>query len=349
MTSLDTLFINSETLDYTLPEDLIAQEPLPQRDKARLLVYDRTSKEISHRQFSDLLDTLKPHDALVLNKTKVLRAKFYGQKTTGGHVEVVFISPTEKPNLWRALVRPALRPGTVILLGNGLRTHLVEKNAIGENLLACEGWDPANLMDSEGSVPLPPYIKRNREDSRHGDDAESYQTVYASVPGSIAAPTAGLHFTPELLQRILDSGVSVYEVVLHVGWGTFRPIAKSVSEHTMLPENYEISEDVYRGLIKTREEGGRIFSVGTTTTRVLESLTVSGDRPVLKGETTLFIKPGFQFHWISGLITNLHVPRSTPMALTAAFSGLDNLSRCYQEAIRENYRFFSYGDAMLIL
>lgn len=341
--------IQFDTLDFDLPSERIAQEPLKERDAARLMVFHRQTNQISHCLFKDIETFLEPTDDLVINKAKVNRAKFVGRKKTGGRVEVIVVSPTSDPSLWRALVRPLLPIGTAFTLGAGLNVVLVERTAIGENIIRCDGGDPAILMNSEGKIPLPPYIKRSAVDPRDVTDAEDYQTVYASEPGSLAAPTAGLHFTPALLDKIRQKGVRVHEILLHVGWGTFRPIAKRLDDHEMLPERYEVSRETYDALQAARRRHRRIISVGTTSTRVLESLSINESEVQLKGETNLFIKPGRSFQWLSGLVTNFHVPRSTPLALTAAFAGPDNLSRCYEEAIRSNYRFFSYGDAMLIL
>ncbi|OVE77473.1 tRNA preQ1(34) S-adenosylmethionine ribosyltransferase-isomerase QueA [bacterium F11] len=341
--------MDPDTLDFELPENLIAQEPLPKRDHARLMVLDRVSGSLQHKKFFDLKNYLKKDDVVVINKARVNRAKFIGKKLTGGHVEIVLIAPEGDPLTWRSLVRPMLKPGTVFKLTNGVGVRLIGRNKEGENILVFDGGNPRDLMASMGAMPLPPYIKRKSDDPRRKKDFDDYQTVYGEVDGSLAAPTAGLHFTPELLADIKSMGVTIVEVILHVGWGTFRPIRESVENHHMLPEQYEISTENIGCLMESKKRNRRIISVGTTSTRVLESLEQFRPEGPIKGETNLFIKPGFSYKWITGLITNFHVPRSTPIALTAAFSGLSHLEKAYEEAIGQQYRFFSYGDAMLII
>ncbi len=341
--------IDPATLDFELPEELIAQAPNPRRDQARLLVADRRSGRIFHRTFSEIGDFIEKGAVLVLNKARVNPAKVMGRKETGGRVEVIFIAPAEA-GLWRALVRPFLRDGTVFTIGPDTRMKLESRTPNGECVLRWEkGAKPEELMAKEGKIPLPPYIKRLDKDPRDSADHSDYQTVYASVPGSIAAPTAGLHFSKELLGRIKRDGRKILEVLLHVGWGTFRPISGPLHDHEMLPESYEVSPGVCEKMERARREGRRIVAVGTTSTRVLESLPEDPSPSDLRGATNLFITPGHVFKRVSGLITNFHVPRSTPLALTAAFLGIELLERAYQDAIKKGYRFFSYVDAMLVL
>lgn len=337
--------IDPITLDFDLPEDLIAQHPTEKRDDARLMVITRPKGEIQHKKFSDLSAYLKKGDVLVLNKAKVNKAQLIGKKPTGGKVTLILISQEAETPIWKALIRPQLKDGTKIEFEPGVSAYVLGQYADGEYRIEIKGMDADDLMQKKGAMPLPPYIKRSFADSL---DEKDYQTVYASVPGSVAAPTAGLHFTPEQLRKIKHDGIEVLEVLLHVGWGTFKPIAQSVDAHQMLPESYEVSAEVIAALKKAKQEGRRIVGVGTTVTRTLESLPRDVSEQTQTGESRLFIKPGFKFQWIDALITNFHVPRSTPVSLTSAFLGLPQLEKAYDEAIREKYRFFSYGDAMFI-
>ncbi len=343
------LEINPQTCDYDLPLELIAQTPLSERTQARLMVLDRKSQTIRHHLFFELKNFLKAGDVLVLNEARVSRFKVVGKKKTGGRVEVIFISPTEDSQIWKALVRPLMKEGSEFLMGKNRTLTLKGRTKEGENLLALKGghWD--ELIKEQGTLPLPPYIKRKDSDPLHELDQVQYQTVYASREGSLAAPTAGLHFSESLLTDLKNKGVQILKVLLHVGWGTFKPISQGLDQHDMLPERFEVRKETIQELIKSRDEGKRLIAVGTTATRVLESLTGLSGQEDLKQETRLFIKPGFKFNWVKGLITNFHVPRSTPISLAAAFAGLDFLEKAYQEAVQEKYRFYSYGDAMLVL
>lgn len=339
--------IDPDTLDFALPPELIAQEALAQRDKARLLVLNRSTGTITHGIFSDILDVLIPGDVLVLNRARVDRSKVYGRKITGGRVEVIFIEPTENPDQWKALIRPQLKKGTIVQFADGISATLVDRTEIGENILECSR--ARQLMEAHGVIPLPPYIERKEGDIRTKQDEADYQTVYSSAPGSIAAPTAGLHFTAGLLDQLRKKGILVKEILLNVGWGTFRPISGNLETHRMLEERFDVSALVFKDLIKAKKENRRIIAVGTTVTRALETLALDEPGPYYRGATSIFIKPGYPFKWLSGLITNFHVPRSTPIALTAAFAGLDKIEKAYQDAIEMKYRFFSYGDAMMII
>lgn len=342
------LHIDPATLDYPLPENLIAQEPLEQRDAAKLLVLDRSDGRIEHKRFTDLLYYLAPGDVVVLNTAKVDRSRVFAKKKSGGRVELLFLGKTNTPGVWRTLLRPSVKVGTEIVVGEGGAAVVVGRSPEGELLVEC-AFDPLEVLEESGALPLPPYIKRKAGDVRSLKDAEYYQTVYASAPGSVAAPTAGLHFTADMLSQLKRHGTILVEIVLHVGWGTFRPIAESIKSHVMLEEKFEISAPAMREIVSARADRRRIVAVGTTATRALESLPDDQKPEAFAGGTQLFIRPGFSFRWVGGLVTNLHVPRSTPIALTAAFAGLANIEQCYDAAIRENYRFFSYGDAMLIL
>jgi len=348
MTEKNMLKIDPHTLEFVLPEELIAQEPLEKRDDARMAVIHRDTGKIEHRHFSDLAEYLHSGDLLVLNKARVSPARLFGKKSTGGKLEVLFLSASTTEGHWRALVRPPMKDGTAFTLDGGFKGHIAGRTPDGEHLVKCD-FNPHDAMKAAGRIPLPPYIKRGMSDLRAAHDAEYYQTVYASVPGSVAAPTAGLHFTLEQLGALQKKGVRVAEIVLHVGWGTFRPIGDDVESHRMLGERYEVSPEAMKAIREAKQEDRRIVAVGTTATRTLESLPDDLPEAGASGETSLFIRPGHFFKLVGALITNLHVPRSTPVSLTAAFAGLDNLERAYDEAVREKYRFYSFGDAMLVI
>jgi S-adenosylmethionine:tRNA ribosyltransferase-isomerase len=345
--------VQVSSFDYHLPPELIAQYPAPERQAARLLVLQRASGGIAHRQFSDLPEYLMPGDLLVLNETRVFPARLYGRRAdTGGKLEVVLLHERQ-PGVWEALVQPGRRalPGVSILFGEGsLQAEVVDRTAAGGRLLRFTPGDHASFWEQVhalGETPLPPYIKRRVEQA----DAERYQTVYARVTGSVAAPTAGLHFTQSLLDWIREQGVQTAFVLLHVGLGTFRPVrVEDVEAHPMHEEFYRIGEAGAALINETRRRGGRIVAVGTTTARLLESA-AGEDGGVLAGEgwTRLFIYPGYRFKIIDALVTNFHLPRSTLLMLVSAFAGQDLVLHAYQEAVASRYRFFSYGDAMLII
>lgn len=344
-----TFRIDPGTLHFDLPDDLIAQEPTVQRDQARLIVLNRKSGEIAHRIFADIIDYLQPGDVLVINRARVSKSKVEAKKVTGGRVEIVFLEKTDLPQTWKALVRPLLKEGTEILFESGARAVQAGRADEGENLLQFTMSSAEEVMNTEGRVPLPPYIKRTPSDPRKNSDEEYYQTVYASEPGSVAAPTAGLHFSEELLAKIKSKGVIIVPLLLNVGWGTFRPIVSDVASHRMLPETYLMPSATFQEIENAKREKRRVITVGTTSTRVVESVPEKATSEQLQGATNLFITPGFSFRWIDGLVTNLHVPKSTPVSLTAAFVGLPLLEKAYAQAIENRYRFFSYGDAMLVL
>jgi S-adenosylmethionine:tRNA ribosyltransferase-isomerase len=341
------------SFDYDLPPELIAQYPAPERQEARLLVLRRATGEIRHGLFPDLLEYLSAGDLLVLNETRVFPARLYGRRAdTGGKLEVVLLHERQ-PGAWEALVQPGRRalPGVSILFGDGsLQADVVERTAEGGRLLRFTPGDPGLLWEQVyalGETPLPPYIRRRPEQA----DIERYQTVYARVTGSVAAPTAGLHFTQSLLDRIREQGVRTAFVLLHVGIGTFRPVrVENVEAHPMHEEYYRLGEAEAALINETRNRGGRIIAVGTTTVRVLESA-AAADGSVSAGEgwTRLFIYPGYRFKVIDGLVTNFHLPRSTLLILVSALAGLDPVLCAHQEAVARRYRFFSYGDAMLII
>lgn len=337
--------------DYQLPPELVAQEPAAQRDGSRLLVLDRASGARSHRVFADIVEYFHPGDCLVINRTRVVPVRLFGKKETGGKAEVLFLSihPREDGS-YAALIKPFLLPGKKILLPDGLSAEILGKTEKGETLLRLSGGDLVDILSRHGFMPLPPYIKR-KDAGKATADRERYQTVYAKDNGSIAAPTAGLHFTDPLLARLREQGVAVAEVVLHVGWGTFKPVvADNIDEHTMLPEHYTIDAAAAAAVNAAREAGKRVFAVGTTSVRSIESAaSADGRLSPSSGETSLFIRPGYRFKVVDALVTNFHLPHSTPLFMACAFAGRTTILDAYGEAIERRYRFFSYGDAMLIL
>ena len=334
---------------YHLPETLIAQTPIEPRDHSRMLVYDRATQSIAHKHFYDLPQYLRAGDVLVLNETKVIPARLLGEKErTGVPVEVLLLK-RESADVWEALVRPGRRllPGTFCSFGNGLlRAEILETLPSGGRRIRFhyKGVFEA-LLDELGQMPLPPYIHE------HLADQTRYQTVYAKAEGSAAAPTAGLHFTPALLDTIRGMGVTVAPVLLHVGLGTFRPVkAENLSEHVMHVEHYELSGESAAAINRARAEGHRCVCVGTTSVRTLE--TVADENGALRaqsGDTGIFITPGYRYHAVDALITNFHLPESTLLMLVSAFMGREEALRAYDEAVAQQYRFFSFGDCMLIL
>ena len=343
-----TDYTKRSTYNYYLPEELIAQYPANPRDSARLLVYDKKTKKIEHKIFRDVLDYLGPNDVLVLNNSKVLPARLYGTKEgTGANVEVLL---NKRVNLtdWEVIAKPAkrIKEDTIITFGDKLKMKLIKRLTDGV-LLVKFIFDGRfeQILDEIGSMPLPPYITKKLENKN------DYQTVYCKQEGSSAAPTAGLHWTDELLQRVKDKGVEVYEVLLHVGLGTFRPVKEDdILNHEMHSEYYEVSEGVAKSLNKAKKEGKRIIACGTTTVRVLESVANdNGEIIAGSGDTKIFIYPPYKFKFVDGLITNFHLPESTLLMLVSALEGLDDIKNIYAVAVKEKYRFFSFGDAMLLL
>ena len=333
---------------FDLPEELIAQDPLEDRSSSRLMLLDKNTGEISHRIFHDIKNYLKPGDCLVINDTKVIPARLLGQKEgTGAHIEILLLKRKED-DVWETLVKPGkkCRPGARILFGDGeLKAEILEILPDGNRHVKFyyEGIFE-EVLDRLGQMPLPPYITHQLKDK------DRYQTVYARYEGSAAAPTAGLHFTRELLEQIEQMGVNIARVTLHVGLGTFRPVkVDNVLEHHMHSEAYQVTEEAADLINRTKKEGGRIISVGTTSTRTLESV-ASDDGQVHagSGDTEIFIYPGYQFKVIDGLITNFHLPESTLLMLVSALAGRDHILHAYSEAVKERYRFFSFGDAMFI-
>lgn len=332
---------------YDLPEELIAQTPLQQRDSSRLMVLDRCTGEVTHKHFYDILDYIEPGDCLVLNDSRVLPARLLGHRPTGGAVELLLLRDLGSRK-WECLAKPGKKcmPGQEIIFGNGqLTATVVQVNEDGNRIVEFhyEGIF-LEVLEQLGKMPLPPYIKAELQDQ------ERYQTVYSRQIGSAAAPTAGLHFTNELLDRLRNKGVKTGFVTLHVGLGTFRPVkAENVLEHHMHAELCMISKETADLLNETRRNGGRIICVGTTSCRTLESLVNKDGSFEAKSKwTEIFIYPGYTFKAMDGLITNFHLPESTLVMLVSAFAGREHVLSAYQEAVREKYRFFSFGDAMFI-
>lgn len=335
--------------DFHLPERLIAQTPLPDRTASRLLALNRRTGEVEHRTFPDIIEYLKPGDLLVLNDTRVIPARLFGVKPdTGGHVEVLLLKQ-EQDDIWEVLAKPAkrLKKGATVRFGDELTGTVIEEREMGARLLRFEYAGIFNeILDRLGEMPLPPYIKEQL------NDRERYQTVYAQHEGSAAAPTAGLHFTNNILEQIRARGVRIAMITLHVGLGTFRPMsADVVEEHVMHAEYYEMSEQTAALINETRSSVGRIIAVGTTSCRTLETVAGRyGAEPVAacSGWTDIFIYPGYEFRLVDSLLTNFHLPKSTLVMLVSAFAGRDHIMAAYREAIEQDYRFFSFGDAMFI-
>ncbi len=353
--------LNLADYDYTLPSELIAQHPLKDRSAARLLVVDRDSQSVTHRSIGDLPQIMKPQDVLVTNNTKVVNARLFGVRTeTGGQWEGLFLEAcAEGAWLMMSKTRGTIRPGEVIRLSAGVATDNLSadvnislqfqeklEGGIWRVVPDCDvHW--TEVLESRGDVPIPPYIRGGRtEDS----DQSNYQTVFAEKPGAVAAPTAGLHFTDELNDEIAEQGIQMCSVTLHVGLGTFRPIStQQIEDHVMHSERGEISDAVAQKLQATKDLGGRVVCIGTTAVRVLETAVVGNGFEAWSGSTDLFIKPPYQFKAVDALLTNFHLPKSTLLILVRQFGGDELMRRAYQEAIDREYRFFSYGDAMLIL
>ena len=334
--------------DYYLPEELIAQDPLEDRSSSRLMVLDKKTGELQHKIFKDILDYLKPGDCLVLNNTKVIPARLFGVKEgTLAKIEILLLKRREN-DIWETLVKPGkkAKPGTKIIFGEGLLVGEVLDVVEEGNRLIQFTYDGIfeEILDQLGQMPLPPYITHTLQDKNR------YQTVYAKYDGSAAAPTAGLHFTKELLEKVKEKGVDIAEVTLHVGLGTFRPVkVENVLEHHMHSEFYMVSAEAAEKINATKDRGGRVIAVGTTSTRTLESAADENGRlRECSGWTEIFIYPGYTFKAIDCLITNFHLPQSTLVMLVSALAGRENVLSAYEEAVNEKYRFFSFGDAMFI-
>ena len=333
--------------DYELPEELIAQTPMEKRDESRLMVLDRKEQTIEHKHFKDVIDYLEPGDVLVRNNTKVIPARLYGKKETGAKVEFLLLNNMEK-DIWECIVRPGnkLHVGAKVIFGDGiLKAEVLDTMPGGTRKVKFHYEGIFNeILDKIGLMPLPPYIHESLKEK------DRYQTVYAKYEGSAAAPTAGLHFTPELLKKIEEKGIDIANVTLHVGIGTFRPVKEdTVEAHQMHSEHFYIKEEDCEKINKAKKSGHRVIAIGTTSCRVLE--TIADDNGYVKpteGDTQIFIYPGYKFRCLDALITNFHLPQSTLVMLVSALAGKDYIMKAYKEAVEQKYRFFSFGDAMLI-
>ena len=349
--------------DYELPRELIAARPTKRRDSSRLLLVDRACKTLKDSSFQHITSVFSSGDAVVINDSRVFPARLLGRKSTGASAEILLVRPIDEisgevypdafasnqsPWLWIAMVRPGgkLKPGHTVEVGDGPSVEILEMVSDGTRVVRLIGdGNPWALIDQFGHTPLPPYIDRPDDDS----DRERYQTVYARHLGSVASPTAGLHFTPELLAKLDERGVQIIPITLHVGFGTFRPVSVDrVGEHRMPPEAYRLSVRAAEQLNKTRAAGKRVWAVGTTSCRVLETAAISGEFESGEGWTDLFLHPPHEFRGVDGLLTNFHLPRSSLLLLVSAFAGRNFVLEAYAHAIAERYRFYSYGDAMVI-
>ena len=333
--------------NYNLPEELIAQIPIKKRDESRLMVLETKKQTIEHKIFKDIIDYLEPGDCLVRNNTKVIPARIYGKKETGANVEFLLLNNIEG-DIWESIVRPGnkLHKGAKVVFGNGLlKAEIIDTLPGGTRKVKFEYKCIFNeILDKIGLMPLPPYIHEELKEK------DRYQTVYAKYEGSAAAPTAGLHFTPELLKKIEEKGVKIANVTLHVGIGTFRPVKEEkVEDHNMHSEHFYIKKEDADKINETKKNGKKVIAVGTTSCRVLE--TIADENGLVKeaeGDTKIFIYPGYKFKCLDGLITNFHLPQSTLLMLVSALAGKDYIMKAYKEAVEQKYRFFSFGDAMFI-
>lgn len=337
-----------EEFDYYLPEELIAQVPIKKRDESRLMVLNKENETIEDKVFKDIIDYLQPGDCLVRNNTKVIPARLYGKKDTGANVEFVLLNRIEN-DIWESIVRPGnkLKPGTEVIFGDGLlKAKILDVMDGGTRKVEFSYEGIFNeILDQIGLMPLPPYIHESLKEKNR------YQTVYAKYEGSAAAPTAGLHFTPELLKKIEEKGVKIANVTLHVGIGTFRPVKEeNIEEHKMHTEHFYIKQEDVEKINETKKSGGRVIAVGTTSCRVLETIAdeKTGLVAPIESDTGIYIYPGYKFKCIDGLITNFHLPKSTLLMLVSAFANREYILKAYKHAVDEKYRFFSFGDAMFL-
>lgn len=335
-----------ENFNYDLPTNLIAQEPAEPRDSCRLMLVDKETGEWEHQSFRDILNEIRGGDVLVFNNTKVIPARLYGQrKGTGGKVEMLLLSPKGNDN-WEVLVKPGKKalPGTEIVFNEHMSCQIVDKTDFGGRIAHFKyNGEFDSILDQIGEMPIPPYIHKKLEDKN------KYQTIYAKYKGSAAAPTAGLHFTEELLEEIKNRGAEVYFVTLHVGLGTFRPVAKeNIEEHEMHKEWYDVPQITADAVNRAKTEGRRIIAVGTTSVRTLESAGQTGTLVAGGGWTQLYIYPGYEWNIVDAIVTNFHLPESTLIMMMAAFAGTNHILSAYKEAVNQKYRFFSFGDAMFL-
>ncbi len=346
--------------DYDIPAELIAQKPVENRQSSKLFVVDRKSKSFSHKIFHDISEYFNEGDTLVINTTKVVPSRLFGKKSTGGKVELLFLDPCHADSQYKVLMKPFLDIGKKIYFQEGYECEVVSKTDLGEVIVRFNKTGIQDFLQKYALMPLPPYINRKGElaDELSDLDRERYQTVYAQNPGAIAAPTAGLHFTDEVIAGLKNKGVNIASLTLHVGWGTFKPIiANDIDKHNMMSEKFSIDAKNTEMINTAIRSGKKVAAVGTTSTRALESLAFlagyeENGKTLIRefyGETSIFIYPGYEFKIINTLITNLHLPKSTPLMMASAFASRELMLKAYSEAVREKYRFFSYGDSMLIL
>lgn len=331
-----------ESYNYELPEELIAQTPIEPRDSSRLMVIDKKNQTIKHEVFRNITEYLNEGDLLVVNNTKVIPARLYGHKETGAKIEILLLEKLGIENRWKALVKPGnkIKTNNILVFDNELKAKVIEHLDDGSRVLEFIGEDVWKKINSIGEMPLPPYIHKKLENKNR------YQTKYAKVEGAVAAPTAGLHFTPDLLNKLKEKGISVGEVTLHVGLGTFRPVnTKDIRDHDIHEEYYSISKELLSKISKTKKNGKRVVAVGTTVVRTLESYAKTNK---LSGNTNIYIYPPYEFKVVDALITNFHLPKSSLLMLVSAFSGYNFTMNFYNEAVKEKYRFFSFGDSMFI-
>lgn len=349
--------MKTEELNYYLPGELIAQQPTDVRSESKLLVLQRCSGELTDSVFSKIGDFLASGDCLVLNDTKVLPARFFGERGSGGKLEALFLAEPS-PGVWEVMLKGAskVKRGETIYIkaetiNDFCEAEILDKEGEGKCRLKIKtDANAETILEKIGFPPLPPYIKRGRDRKQAAIDKLRYQTVYARCSGAVAAPTAGLHFTDELIEQLKQAGINFAYITLHVGEGTFKPITtETVEEHKIHQEQFSIDEENAQLINSAKEKGRRVIAVGTTSVRVLETIASNSKIKAAAGATSLFIKPGYQFKAVDAMITNFHLPKSTLLALAAAFSGLENILTAYQHAVEQRYRFYSYGDAMLII
>jgi S-adenosylmethionine:tRNA ribosyltransferase-isomerase len=346
--------------DYNLPKELIAQYPKEKRDESKLLIVDRKKREICHEIFKNLPKFLKPHDLIIVNDTKVIPARLKGRKETGGQVEILLLNTArengekkENEQVWEVLINSSkkVKIPSYITLKKGFEVEIID-SPFEEIYLARFSWgkDFFGILDEIGETPLPHYIKRENNGEIENFDRERYQSIFAKVSGAVAAPTASLHFSQELISSLKEMNVDIMNITLHVSWGTFKPLRdETIEENRLHPEYFQIKPEVAKKINQAKEKGNRLFAVGTTVVRVLESAAINmGKVKAKKGVTSLFIYPGYRFKCVENLITNFHLPKSSLFLLVSAFLGTDFTLNIYKEAVRENYRFYSYGDGMLI-
>lgn len=336
--------MQTDDFDYMLPDELIAKYPVANRTESRLLCLD--GMEVSHRKFHQVIDLLNPGDLLVMNNSKVIPARLFGHKESGGKIEILLERLLDDHHaLAHVRSSKSPKPGTILKIAEGFDLEVTGRQDALFELKFLSDKTALTLLEEHGHIPLPPYIDREDDDA----DVSRYQTVYADPAGSVAAPTAGLHFDEELLRKIQDKGVQCGFITLHVGAGTFQPVrVEDVTKHKMHSELISVSQALCDQIKQTKENGGRIIAVGTTTVRSLESASQTGELIPFEGETDIFIYPGFEFKCVDAMITNFHLPKSTLMMLVSAFAGYDNVMKAYEVAVEEKYRFYSYGDAMFI-